>query len=414
MPTEIKFNNSNTQKINFTYSADGIKLRKVTNDNGNVSTTDYANDFVYENNTLKQFNQPEGYVEPDGSGWQYVYRLSDIWGNTRITFADDNNDGVITASSEIRREQNYYPGGLEHKGYNNSMYGVKNNLKTYQKQEFTEDLGLNVHEWKYRMSDPAILRFWQVDPLAEDYMYNSTYAFAENKLGMGIELEGAEIWTWAQQAAVVDAAVNPNGVGAHALGISQGLVNTVTGVIDAFSNPGQTLEGMGNMLVAGAANGNPATMLEFDNVLGTNSFGTSAAMGQALDGTVNDVMNGNGIERGTVIGEVIGAVAGTKGTNVALKGTSTTLKTTKVATGTVSKSKNVGPITGHTKHGLNQSISRNNGRGVSAQGKLDAVKNPKSVTQQSGGRTKYKGKNATVILNEEGKVITTYGKPRGN
>ncbi len=88
--------------------------------------------------------------------------------------------------------KNYYPFGLEHKGYNNVSYGVKNDLKTYQKQEFTEDLGLNTHEWKYRMSDPSIGRIWQVDPLAEEYTYNSTYAFQENKLGSGIELEGLE------------------------------------------------------------------------------------------------------------------------------------------------------------------------------------------------------------------------------
>ena len=70
---------------------------------------------------------------------------------------------------------------------------IAQKYKTYQGQEFTEDLGLNVHEWKYRISDPAIGRFWQVDPLAEDYVYNSTYAFQENKLGMGVELEGLEM-----------------------------------------------------------------------------------------------------------------------------------------------------------------------------------------------------------------------------
>ena len=122
-----------------------------------------------------------------------MYRYTDIWGNTRITYADDNDNGQIDGASEIRREQNYYPFGLEHKGYNNVSYGVKNNLKTYQGQEFTEDLELNTHEWKFRISDPAIGRFWQVDPLAEDYVYNSSYAFQENKLGMGTELEGLEL-----------------------------------------------------------------------------------------------------------------------------------------------------------------------------------------------------------------------------
>jgi len=71
--------------------------------------------------------------------------------------------------------------------------GVKNNLDTYQGQEFTEDLGLNTHEWRYRVSDPTIGRFWQIDPLAEKYTYNSTYAFQENKMGMGVELEGLEL-----------------------------------------------------------------------------------------------------------------------------------------------------------------------------------------------------------------------------
>ena len=214
MPTKITVSNagSNNGVIDYVYAADGIKLQKKKTQSGVTTTTDYAGDFVYENNTLKQFYQPEGYVEPDGSGWQYVYQYRDIWGNTRITYADDDNNGSVT-SSEIRREQNYYPFGLEHKGYNINSYGAKNNLKTYQGQEFTEDLGLNTHEWKYRMSDPAIGRFWQIDPLAEDYTYNSTYAFQENKLGSGIELEGLENVEWGE--------LSPAGGGGFATFVSE-------------------------------------------------------------------------------------------------------------------------------------------------------------------------------------------------
>ena len=93
-------------------------------------------------------------------------------------------------------ERNYYPGGLLHKGYNNEIVLTENNLKTYQGQEWTDDFGLNSHEWKYRVSDPTTLRFWQLDPLAEEYSYNSPYAFQENKLGIGIELEGLEVQEW--------------------------------------------------------------------------------------------------------------------------------------------------------------------------------------------------------------------------
>ncbi|UOY06607.1 hypothetical protein L0P88_22125 [Muricauda sp. SCSIO 64092] len=193
MPTKITVSNAgaNNGVVDYVYAADRTKLQKRTTQGGNVTTTDYNGNYVYENGNLKQITQPEGYIEPDGGSWQYVYRYADIWGNTRITYADDNGDGSVD-SSEIRREQNYYPFGMEHKGYNSGSYGVENNLKTYQGQDFMEDLGLNIHEWKYRVSDPSIGRFWQVDPKASNYPYNAVYAFQENKLGSGIELEGAE------------------------------------------------------------------------------------------------------------------------------------------------------------------------------------------------------------------------------
>lgn len=239
MPTKVTVAGANAGVLDYKYSADGIKLQKKKTQGGNVTTTDYAGNFVYENNVLKQFSQPEGYVEPDGIGWKYVYRYVDIWGNTRIAYADDDNDGLIT-SSEIRREQNYYPFGLEHQGYNGSMYGAKNNLKTYQKQEFTEDLGLNTHEWKYRVSDPAIGRFWQIDPLAEGYYYNSTYAFQENKMGMGIELEGLELYKFP---------VDGSGI---ARAVESGINNITNSVVDAGKSIGSFFGGISDYLGDGA------------------------------------------------------------------------------------------------------------------------------------------------------------------
>jgi RHS repeat-associated protein len=66
-----------------------------------------------------------------------------------------------------------------------------------------------------------------------------------------------------------------------------------------------------------------------------------------------------------------------------------------------------GNVTGFTKHGINQAISRD-GVGVADRSILDAVKNPTEVLEQSGGRTMYVGKDATVITNAEGKVVTTW------
>lgn len=40
---------------------------------------------------------------------------------------------------------------------------------------------------------PDVGRFFNIDPLAAKYPYNSTYAIQENKMGMGVELEGLEL-----------------------------------------------------------------------------------------------------------------------------------------------------------------------------------------------------------------------------
>ncbi|UGU14596.1 DUF6443 domain-containing protein [Sinomicrobium kalidii] len=189
LPTQVSFG---SDKIAYIYDALGTKLKKEVTQGSSVTATEYAGNYIYENGQLKQVSHPEGYFElKAGGGYQYVYYLRDHLNNVRITFADDNGDGIVGAS-EIRREQNYYPFGLEHKGYNNVIVGTQNNYKQFQGQEWTEDLNLNVDEFRFRISDPAIGRFWQVDPLAEKFAHNGVYNFSENRVVDGIELEGLE------------------------------------------------------------------------------------------------------------------------------------------------------------------------------------------------------------------------------
>jgi hypothetical protein len=65
------------------------------------------------------------------------------------------------------------------------------------------------------------------------------------------------------------------------------------------------------------------------------------------------------------------------------------------------------PITGFTQHGLEQALGRD-GVGVSDSAMADAVANPEEVIPQSGGAVKYVGRDAVVVLNSDGKVITTW------
>jgi len=51
----------------------------------------------------------------------------------------------------------------------------------------------NSLNYTFRMHDPRIGRFFAVDPLFKDYAHNSPYAFSENRVIDGIELEGLEV-----------------------------------------------------------------------------------------------------------------------------------------------------------------------------------------------------------------------------
>jgi len=64
----------------------------------------------------------------------------------------------------------------------------------FQGQEVDNEIKGNGNSvnYKYRMHDPRIGRFFAVDPLAASYPHNSPYAFSENVVINAVELEGLE------------------------------------------------------------------------------------------------------------------------------------------------------------------------------------------------------------------------------
>lgn len=69
-------------------------------------------------------------------------------------------------------------------------------------------------------------------------------------------------------------------------------------------------------------------------------------------------------------------------------------------------------ITGFTSHGTHSAISHN-GRGVNQRAILDAVKKPTKLGYDSVRDTfKYVGRDAVVVLNKEGKIVTTWATNR--
>lgn len=78
--------------------------------------------------------------------------------------------------------------------FGSSMVGYKNSDFNYafdfNGKETDSETGLQ--DYGFRIYNKAYGRFLSVDPLSRDYPWNSTYAFAENRVIDGIDLEGLE------------------------------------------------------------------------------------------------------------------------------------------------------------------------------------------------------------------------------
>ena len=142
LPESVSINgNGNSGTISYIYDATGVKLEKKVTEGGTNTFTYYAGNYIYEGNALKFFSQPEGYVEPDGSAFNYVYQYKDHLGNIRLAYSDSDGNGQISASTEIIEENNYYPFGLKHKGSNNVVNG-SDHPYGYNGFEEQDELGL--------------------------------------------------------------------------------------------------------------------------------------------------------------------------------------------------------------------------------------------------------------------------------
>ncbi|WP_025744099.1 papain fold toxin domain-containing protein [Aquimarina pacifica] len=80
-------------------------------------------------------------------------------------------------ADEIVEENNYYPFGLQQKGYNAAITGRSHNLK-YNNTELEEGLGLDWYEMPLRSYDPTIARWNRIDPVVHHGL--STYNSFDN------------------------------------------------------------------------------------------------------------------------------------------------------------------------------------------------------------------------------------------
>jgi RHS repeat-associated protein len=96
--------------------------------------------------------------------------------------------------ADIRQSTDYSPFGVTLENRNLTLTGAEKSRYGFQNQERDDEIkgeGNSIN-FEYRMHDPRLGRFFKIDPLAPRYPYNSPYAFSENRVIDGIELEGLE------------------------------------------------------------------------------------------------------------------------------------------------------------------------------------------------------------------------------
>lgn len=191
--------------VSYTYTAGGQKLRASFPGN---KTYDYVSGLVLEGGKLEFIPTAEGRVlakdravnPADGvknSYYRYEYHLKDHLQNLRVACRCAELPNALSPSDGLGpvvvQEEHYDPWGLSLPGLSSLTVANASRFKFIDQEE---QQGLGWYQFKWRVDDVQIGRFISVDPISEQFKYNSPYAFAENKLGLGIEYEGLELVPW--------------------------------------------------------------------------------------------------------------------------------------------------------------------------------------------------------------------------
>lgn len=231
LPNQILENfGSLTQSYKYVYRSDGVKLKKIERLGGRggspANITDYLDGFQYER-TLQFVPTSEGYY--DFVENKYIYNYTDHLGNVRLSYSRGAN------GAEAIEENNYYPFGLKHEGYNelgggNSAYNYKYNGKELQET--------GMYDYGARMLMTDIGRWLSVDPLAEQYTRWSPFNYGMNNPIRFIDPDGRGTEDWVKRGSQVffDASVKSQadaaatyGENAQHLGEGSTLTTSVNG-----------------------------------------------------------------------------------------------------------------------------------------------------------------------------------------
>jgi RHS repeat-associated protein len=174
-----------------------MQLNRENSPNVEIKTIDHVSGNTITTSISGSNIQP-GVVHPYV---EYSFIATSVESKLRFLSSGQNDpiiamDYLIITSEEnhladIVSYTDYYPYGMLMPGRNHSGDGYRYGFQGQEKDDEIKGEGNSIN-YKYRMHDPRLGRFFAVDPLSDDYPHNSPYAFSENRIIDAIELEGKE------------------------------------------------------------------------------------------------------------------------------------------------------------------------------------------------------------------------------
>jgi RHS repeat-associated protein len=102
-----------------------------------------------------------------------------------------NSPKVAFYTADVVSYSDYFPFGMQMPGRHGAEGDYRYGFQGQEKDDEVKGEGNSVN-YKYRMHDPRIGRFFAVDPLAPKYPWYTPYQFSGNKVINCVELEGLE------------------------------------------------------------------------------------------------------------------------------------------------------------------------------------------------------------------------------
>lgn len=249
LPQNITQNNKPT---NFIYRADGVKVNKTFEINGETLNTDYLDGFVYTSRYTQQIataltqddpatieavtagqqevfeldekplvgpgNPPQQAMAspsffPTAEGFydfinlKYIYQYKDHLGNVRVSYSYNSSEEKI----DIEDKNDYYPFGLSFvTSSKSSTYSPSTSYKNY-KYNGKELQETGMYDYGARMYMPDIGRWGVVDPFAQAYYSISPYQYVLNNPIINIDVKGK--WTVSNHYNITATSLSRAGIG---------------------------------------------------------------------------------------------------------------------------------------------------------------------------------------------------------